>query len=81
MGILTTLLTLPVGGPMRGAMWVAGQVLQAAEAELNDPAALRAALTLLEEKLDAGAITEEEFEAEEVILLDRIEALAAKAGR
>lgn len=74
MGLLTKLITLPVAGPMRGALWVAGRVHDAAAAELNDPAAIRAALMALEEKLEAGEIDEETYEAEEEILLDRLEA-------
>lgn len=77
MGLLRTLLTLPVAGPMQGALWVARQLHQTAEAELNDPAALRAALDDLERRLLTGEIDEDAFEVEEAVLLDRIEA----AGR
>ena len=79
MGLLSKLLTLPVAGPMRGALWVAGQVHDAATAELNDPAAIRAALTELERRLEAGEIDEETYEAEEEALLDRLDAAHAAA--
>lgn len=74
MGILTALLTLPVSGPARGTLWIAGQIRDAVNHELNDPAALRAALDALEEKLLAGEITEEAYEAAETDLLTRLQA-------
>jgi hypothetical protein len=82
MGILRTLVTLPIAGPVRGAFWLAAQIHEAASAEFNDPAAIRAALTELEKRLDAGEMDENAFEAEEALLLDRMEAaMRAEAGR
>ncbi len=72
MGILSRLLTLPVSGPIAGALWVAGQVRDAAEAELTDPAAIRRRLAALEAALEAGEIDEESFEAEEAVLIARL---------
>mgnify|MGYP001794056313 CR=1 FL=1 len=73
MGLLTSLLTLPLSGPTRGVVWVAGQIKEAAETERNDPAALRAALIALEAALIAGTIDEAAFEAEEALILARLE--------
>jgi len=81
MGILTTLLTLPVSGPIKGAMWIAGQVHDAAQAQMNDPAAIKAALVDLERKLDAGEIDEAAFDAAEEALLDRLVDVQRKAAR
>lgn len=77
MGLLTSLLTLPVSGPIKGALWVMQQVHEAAEAEYYDPAAIKKALVTLEKQLEAGEIDEETFEQAEDLLLDRLEA----AGR
>lgn len=72
MGILSTLLTLPVSGPIKGALWVAQKIHESAEAELHDPAAIKRALIDMERRLDAGEIDEETFEAAETVLLDRL---------
>ena len=73
MGLLTTLLTLPVAGPIGGALWLARKVGEAAEQELTDPAAIKRALADLERQLDAGEIDIDAFEEAEEILLDRLE--------
>jgi Gas vesicle protein G. len=80
MGLLTTLLTLPVSGPVRGAVWTLGKVVDAAEAEFYDPAAIRRELDALEARLEAGEIDEPTFEAAEEALLDRLED-GARRGR
>ncbi|MFF7340488.1 gas vesicle protein GvpG [Streptomyces sp. NPDC008163] len=78
MGLITGLLTLPVA-PVRGVVWVAGKLNDAAERELRDPRVLRAQLAVLNQELEAGDITLEEFEREEERLLDRLHAV--RAGR
>jgi hypothetical protein len=72
MGLLTEVLLLPLA-PVRGVTWVADRLVEAAEREMNDPAALRARLTALNEALEIGYIDLEEFEREEESLLDRLE--------
>jgi hypothetical protein len=74
MGLLRGLLSLPVSGPMRGALWIASKIHEAAEAEHTDPAAIRHALRDLEAALEAGEIDEESFEAAELELLSRLSA-------
>ncbi|MCG7524697.1 gas vesicle protein GvpG [Streptomyces sp. OfavH-34-F] len=78
MGLITGLLTLPVA-PVRGVVWVAEKLNEAAERELSDPRVLRAQLAVLNQELEAGDITLEEFEREEDRLLDRLH--AARAAR
>lgn len=78
MGLITGLLTLPVA-PVRGVVWVAEKLQDAAERELHDPQVLRAQLALLNQELEGGDITIEEFEREEERLLDRLHAV--RAGR
>ncbi|MGW8885881.1 gas vesicle protein GvpG [Streptomyces sp. NPDC055749] len=78
MGLITGLLTFPIA-PVRGVIWVAEKLNDAAERELHDPAVLRAQLAVLNQELEAGDITLEEFEREEERLLDRLH--AARVGR
>jgi predicted kinase len=72
MGLIRGLLALPVSGPVAGVSWIARKLAETAEAELNDPAAIRRALDRLEARLEAGEIDEAAFEAEEAVLLDRL---------
>ncbi|MGR8008169.1 gas vesicle protein GvpG [Streptomyces hypolithicus] len=82
MGLITGLLTLPLA-PVRGVIWVAEKIHDTAERELHDPAVLRAQLAVLNQELEDGDITLEEFEREEERLLDRLHESAShpNAGR
>ncbi|WP_328907553.1 gas vesicle protein GvpG [Streptomyces sp. NBC_00234] len=77
MGLITGLLTLPIA-PVRGVIWVAEKLNDAAERELHDPGVLRAQLAVLNREFEDGDISLEEFEREEERLLDRLH--AAQAG-
>ncbi|MFI5684276.1 gas vesicle protein GvpG [Streptomyces sp. NPDC051636] len=72
MGLIGEVLLLPFA-PVRGSAWVIGQVLREAERIYYDPATVRAELARLEEQLEAGEITEDEFDRREDELLDRLE--------
>ena len=72
MGLLRRLLFAPVTAPANTALWVAKKVHETAEAELNDPVAIRQALVDLEAQLLAGEIEEEAYDAAEDILLTRL---------
>ncbi|MGQ4418278.1 gas vesicle protein GvpG [Streptomyces sp. SAS_269] len=72
MGLISEVLLLPFA-PVRGAGWAVKQVLSEAERIYYDPATVRAELARLEEELEAGEITEEEFDRREDELLDRLE--------
>lgn len=76
MGLITGLLTLPIA-PVRGVVWVAEKLNETAERELHDPHVLRTQLAALNQELEAGDITPEEFEREEERLLDRLHAVRA----
>ncbi len=80
MGLFSELLLLPLI-PVRGACWVAGQVADAAERELYDPAPLRDRLAALHRELEEGEIDLAEFEREEESLLLRIQERQIAAGR
>ncbi|GAA2728683.1 gas vesicle protein GvpG [Streptomyces nogalater] len=72
MGLIGEVLMLPLA-PVRGSAWAVRQVLREAERIYYDPATVRAELARLEEQLEAGEITEEEFDRREDELLDRLE--------
>ncbi|MEY9485060.1 hypothetical protein RKD26_000854 [Streptomyces calvus] len=72
MGLISELALLPFA-PVRGSAWVVRQVLREAERLYYDPATIRTELARLEELLEAGEITEEEFDRQEDALLDRLE--------
>jgi hypothetical protein len=74
MGIFTGLLLLPLA-PMRGTIWIAERLAQYAEHELGDEATVRRLLVEAEMALDAGELSEAEYEAVEDELLARLELL------
>jgi hypothetical protein len=72
MGLLRSLLLLPVKGPLDGVLWVAGQIQDAALSDINDPSTLRKALQDLENDLIAGRISEEAYDEAETSILMRL---------
>ncbi|MFF9767960.1 gas vesicle protein GvpG [Streptomyces sp. NPDC053086] len=78
MGLIGEVLMLPFA-PVRGSAWAVRQVLREAERIYYDPSTVRAELARLEEQLEAGEITEEEFDRREDELLDRLE-IALRSG-
>jgi|APCry1669189034_1035192.scaffolds.fasta_scaffold230051_1 hypothetical protein len=82
MGILGSIIALPVAGPLGALQWIARQVAEQALNQMLDPARIEAALRALEVRLEAGEITEEVFEAEESRLLEELmEMRAIQAGQ
>jgi hypothetical protein len=77
MGPVTTILTLPVGGPLSGLTWIARQIANAANQQLMDPTRIEAALLALERRLEDGQIDEATFETEEALLLEELSEIAA----
>jgi uncharacterized membrane protein len=69
MGLLSMVLTFPIGHALVAVGWVAAKVGEAAEAEWRDPARVERALHALEQRLEAGEIDEVTYEAEEAALL------------
>ncbi len=62
--------------PIKGINWIFKKVHELAQEELVGEAdRLRESLTELYMQLEAGQITEEEFEQQETLLLDRLDAL------
>ncbi|CAM5746261.1 hypothetical protein STAFG_1880 [Streptomyces afghaniensis 772] len=79
MGLISEVLLLPFA-PVRGSAWAIRQVVQEAERIYYDPATIRAELGRLEEQLEAGEITEEEFDGLEDDLLDRLEIASRRSA-
>lgn len=71
MGLLTGLLGLPLA-PIRGTIWVADQVLQEAERQYYDPAAIRRSLEEIEQARQRGDLSEDEARAQEEELIERL---------
>lgn len=67
------LLSAPFTMPIRGAVWLASEIHDAADREQNDPARLRAELNRLEHALETGEIDEATFEDREEDLIQRLQ--------
>ena len=81
MGILRSILTAPVLGPLEGVLWLARTIDDQAHAELYDEGKIRGELTELELALDLKEIDLAEYEAREELLLARLkEAREANHG-
>jgi len=78
MGVLGSLLGLPVTGPLLGLGWLARRIAEAADQEMADPARIEADLLALEQLLEAGEIDEPAFEAREAELLEELAALQSR---
>ena len=72
MGLLKTVLTFPVASPIKGSLWVVKKIHEAVDAETSSPAALRRQIAELEADLLAERITEEEYDEQEAVLLQRL---------
>ena len=71
MGLIGGLLTLPLA-PVRGVAWMLEQVVDEADAQLHDPRRIRLELAEAGSALERGELTEDEYEAIERELLDRL---------
>jgi Gas vesicle protein G len=71
MGLFTGLLLLPLA-PVRGTVWIAERLLEEAEREFNDPAAVEQRLTEAEDAHERGELTDDELADIEDELLRRL---------
>ena len=82
MGLLSTIATAPVAGPLKGVLWILETLVQHAERELYDEDNIRRDLARLEQQFESGTIAIEEFERAEGELLGRLnDARRMKEGR
>jgi hypothetical protein len=81
MGLLSDVLLLPVMGPIRGLSFIAAQIKEQVDAEL-DPRRraekVQAELMRLSMRHDLGQISEDEYAAQEAALLAQLNALWAE---
>ncbi|MEL6977970.1 MAG: gas vesicle protein GvpG [Pseudomonadota bacterium] len=80
MGLVTTLLTLPVAGPLQAAWWLAEKIHDQALQAMNDPAEIKRCILRLEAMLEAGEIDEETYETAELALLTRLRDVQRAGG-
>ena len=81
MGLITGLLTLPLA-PVRGVAWVTEKVAEQAELELYDENRIMRELSELESAHDEGRLSDEQFEADVDLLLERLQiGRELRAGR
>jgi hypothetical protein len=81
MGLITGLLTLPLA-PVRGVAWVTEKVAEQAELELYDENRIMRELAELEAAHDEGHLSDEQFEADVDLLLERLQiGRELRAGR
>lgn len=69
------LLLSPLTAPLDGIVWIGEQLLERAEAELDDRDNLNKRLLALQLAYDMGDISEEDFDEQEEELLLQIQAL------
>lgn len=81
MGLLSTIVTAPLVGPLKGVLWIVETLAEHAERELYDEGNIRKDLLRLEQQYELGRIGIEEFERVEGELLQRLnEARRMKEG-
>jgi hypothetical protein len=78
-GLISGLLTLPLA-PVRGTVWIAERIQEQAEAELYDESGIQEQLLQLERVRDSGEVPEEEIDAAEDALLERLMYLRGFGG-
>jgi len=73
----SSLVTLPVMGPLGALTWLAKQIASSAMNEWLDPSRIELGLMRLERRLEDGEIDEPTYEAEEAKLLEELKTIRA----
>jgi len=82
MALLSSIVTMPVAGPIKGMLWIVKTIAEHAERELYDEDNIRKDLLKLEQQYELGNMKLEEFESAESELLQRLnQARRIKEGR
>lgn len=71
--MILRLLTLPITGPLEGILWIGEQLLERANAEIDEKENLKKRLLAIQLAFDMGEISEEEFEIQEEEILRAIQ--------
>lgn len=72
MSLLSSLLLLPVTGPVRGVQWTLDKVRRVAEQELTDDTPVKEQLLELHRRLEDGEIDEDAYVREEAEVMARL---------
>lgn len=75
MGFVFDVLTSPILGPIRGINWLAKTVHEQAEHEYFDEDRVRAQMLELQARYDLDEVSEEDYDKQETILLERLNAI------
>jgi hypothetical protein len=75
MGLVFDILAAPVALPTRGMMFIFNKIVEQVNNEMLDDGKVRMQLLELQNMLDGGQISEEEFYVAEEELLDRLDAI------
>jgi hypothetical protein len=77
LGLISGLLTLPLA-PVRGVVWITERVAEQADKELYGESTIRSQLYELQAAYEWGELSDEEFEAAENELLERLRISVAR---
>lgn len=78
MGLLSGLLLLPLA-PLRGTVWLAERLADYAEAQLDEEQTVRRLLFEAEAALEAGELSETQYDEVEDELLERLEQIRSSS--
>jgi len=78
MTMLFQILSFPFAGPLKTVAWIGGAIRDAVDSKMNDPMEIKRALAALEQQLDAGSISEQEYELMEMELIERLQGLSQR---
>ena len=77
MGLLSGLLLLPITGPVHGLQFILEQIQAQVDAELLDDGRVQAELMSLSMRHELGEISEAEYDEQEALLLEELNAIRA----
>ena len=77
MGLLTNILLAPFLGPINGTKWTLDKVERAVREELTDDSTVKNDFMELQMKLELGEIDDEEYAAEEAVIMARLREVRA----
>jgi hypothetical protein len=80
-GLISDILLAPITGPVHGLKFVLNAIRENAEAESHgDEQSLREELVALNMRLELGEVSEEDFQAQEAAVLEKLKAIRAESG-
>ncbi|MBI4671548.1 MAG: gas vesicle protein GvpG [Chloroflexi bacterium] len=75
MGLISTILLFPITAPGYGLAFVINSIVNHVDKEFNNPDKIRQELMELQLRYDMGEMDEQEFNAAETLLLERLNAI------